>query len=187
MTRIIAGQAGSLRLEVPAAATRPTSDRVREAIFSALEARRALEGARVLDLYAGSGALGFEALSRGGASLVAIDSNRVAFAALQTNRSTMLRALTPQPAITLINKPVQRALNTLDATSRFDLVFIDPPYDLTHAHLRLDLEVLGGFLAENALVVLERGKKSTESDWPDGYDVVAEKSYGDTRVVTLSR
>ena len=93
MTRIIAGQAGSIRLDTPGAITRPTSDRVREAIFSALESRLSLTGTTVLDLYAGSGALGLEALSRGAQTLIASERDRTAFAVLRANTTTVAAAL----------------------------------------------------------------------------------------------
>src|ERR1700710_2660257 len=92
MTRIIGGFAGSLTLEVPRSGTRPTSDMVREAIFSALVARDLIAGARVLDLYAGSGALGLEAASRGAASVTLVDSSAAAAAACRKNAAHILKA-----------------------------------------------------------------------------------------------
>ena len=156
-------------------------------MFSALQARRDLSGARVLDLYAGSGALGFEALSRGAGTLLAIDADRVACAALQHNRTVISAALRHEATITVVCQPVARALAHLTAGQQFDLVFSDPPYELAHEDVLGDLEALRGHLADGALVVVERSAKSPENHWPEGFEVVANKTYGDTRVVTLSR
>ena len=187
MTRIIAGVAGSLRLEVPHQSTRPTSDRVREAIFSALESRMSLIGARVLDLYAGSGALGFEALSRGAASLTAVESHRDACRVLHRNRDTLATALDASVSVDIRCQPVSAALQNLSAEDAFDLVLIDPPYDLDHDELCSNLELLAAHVSDEALVVVERRAQPEPGAWPDGYEVLAEKTYGDTRVVTLSR
>ena len=187
MTRIIAGAAGSLRLSVPDQVTRPTSDRVREAMFSAIEARMSLAGARVLDLYAGSGALGFEALSRGATSLTAVESHRGACRVLRQNAEKVAAALDPSVAIRITCQPVAKALGALSQGDVFDLVLIDPPYDLGHDELCSNLEAVSSHLSEDALVVVERRAQPDPGEWPGGYEVIAEKTYGDTRVVTLSR
>src|ERR1700712_5543394 len=123
MTRIIAGFAGSLTIAVPGFGTRPTSDRVREAIFSALEARDAIQDARVLDLYSGSGALGLEAASRGAAHVTLVD--RLA----ATSRDNALRVLKQAPkdappTVITTGQPVRAFLNS--ALDTWDLVFMDP-------------------------------------------------------------
>ena len=112
MTRIIAGFAGSLRLAVPPSGTRPTSDRVREAIFSALSARDAIEGARVLDLYAGSGALGLEAASRGAAEVMLVEKVKQAAELCRANTAKVLASAPrdARPMIETSSQPVQAFL-----------------------------------------------------------------------------
>ena len=144
MTRVIAGTAGGRTLRTPpGSGTRPTSDRVREAVFSALDARDAVRGARVLDLYAGSGALGLEAASRGAARVVLVESDRRAADVIAGNarelklpgtrvvRSTVAAHLFPDPA----------------PDDPSDLVFVDPPYDLDEAALAAGARPPAGRLA----------------------------------------
>lgn len=186
MTRIIAGFAGSLVLTVPGAGTRPTSDRVREAIFSALQARVALEGAHVVDLYAGSGALGLEAASRGAAHVTLVEQSLAATQACRDNAARVKRNA-PKGSrleITLSGQPVQAFLNS--SLSRWDLVFIDPPYELGEAELLHNLESLVPRLAPEATVVLERSAKSPEPGWPPGLVLDRRKDYGDTTLWWLS-
>lgn len=158
MTRIIAGFAGSLTLAVPRSGTRPTSDRVREAIFSALEARDAIDGASVLDLYAGSGALGLEAASRGAAEIVLVEKARAAADVCRRNADAITRA----------------------AVGTFDLVFIDPPYDLDEAALAHDLALLAPLLSPDAAVVVERSSRSPEPRWPERIAHERRRDYGET-------
>ncbi|HPV79123.1 MAG TPA: RsmD family RNA methyltransferase, partial [Dermatophilaceae bacterium] len=134
MTRIISGLVGGRRLATPAGvSTRPTSDRVREALFSRLEHQEVLQGARVLDLYAGSGALGLEALSRGAARATLIDSDKGAARVARLNA----QALGFGDVVTVRAEPVERALLTGPdlADGRADLAFLDPPYDLVEDRL----------------------------------------------------
>ncbi|MGN6502982.1 MAG: RsmD family RNA methyltransferase, partial [Pseudolysinimonas sp.] len=140
MTRIIGGAAGSLRLDVPKTGTRPTSDRVREAIFSALEVRDRVDGARVLDLYAGSGALGLEALSRGAAQVTLVD--KATGAVMRANTSRVTRSMGATAEVTVIAQPVHAFL--LAARGPYDLVFVDPPYDLPADELQRELAALAG-------------------------------------------
>lgn len=179
VTRIIAGFAGSLTIAVPGFGTRPTSDRVREAIFSALESRDALEGARVLDLYAGSGALGLEAASRGAAHVTLVEKAKDAAAICRRNAATVLkRAPRGSLEVEVSSSPVQAFVGgTLRA---FDLVFLDPPYDLGEAELAHNLEALVPRLAPDAIVMLERSSRSPEPLWPDGLELDRRKDYGDT-------
>jgi 16S rRNA (guanine966-N2)-methyltransferase len=166
VTRIIAGWAGSLRLAVPRFGTRPTSDRVREAIFSALEARDVLEGARVLDLYAGSGALGLEAASRGATHVTLVDRAAAASRVLHENAAVVRRAAPreAQPEVVVSSQPVQSFLGAAHGT--WDVVFLDPPYELAGAELRHNLEALVARLTADAVVVVERSARDRPPEWP---------------------
>lgn len=184
MSRIIAGVAGSLSLKVPQGATRPTSERVREAIFSSLEHRIDFDGIGVLDLYAGSGGLGFEALSRGATTLIAVDHDKKAHQALQLNAATIKKAI-PTP-VTIVTKcqSVSAYLGNPDLLSGIDLVFIDPPYEVSNEEITAMLSTLEAHL-DDALVVVERATKTGTPEWPESATLLTEKTYGDTRVFTL--
>ena len=178
MTRIIAGRARGLRLDVPGSGTRPTSDRVRESLFGALESSDAIVGARVLDLYAGSGALGLEALSRGAASVDLVERSRPAAAIVRRNIGTVARSLADATA-RVHESAVIAFLRR--ATGPFDLVFTDPPYDLDDEAMTADLVALSPLLSEDAVVVIERARRATPPDVASaGLEVFREKSYGDT-------
>ncbi|UYO98433.1 16S rRNA (guanine(966)-N(2))-methyltransferase RsmD [Microbacterium sp. M28] len=177
MTRIIAGQAGGLRLAVPAAGTRPTSDRVRESLFGALESADAFDGARVLDLYAGSGALGLEALSRGAASADLVELSKAAAGVVRRNAQAVSR-MTGRPA-QVHHLGVHAYL--LRATGPYDLVFSDPPYDIDDAAMTADLIALAPLLSDDALVIIERARRSTPPDLgAAGLEQMRSKVYGDT-------
>ena len=185
MTRIIAGFAGSLALAVPKAGTRPTSDRVREAIFSALDARGLVQGARVLDLYAGSGALGLEAASRGAAEVMLVDSSREAAAVSRRNAERVGRAAPgTAPAIRSVAQPVHAVLS--GAVGGWDLVFLDPPYELTGAVLVDDLLLLASRVAPDAVLIVERSARDPEPAWPAGLALDRRTAYGETAVYWLS-
>lgn len=177
MTRIIAGRLGGRRLRVPGEGTRPTSDRVRESVFNILAARSDLDGLWVLDLYAGSGALGLEAISRGAAGATFVDSGRRAAVTIAAN----VRACGVGPNATVHTRTVSAYLAGA-AERRFGLVFSDPPYDLRADRITADLELLRSHLDDDALIVVERSTRSTGEIWPSEYEVVVDKSYGDTRV-----
>ena len=180
MTRIIAGAARGLRLEVPGSGTRPTSDRVRESLFGALESMDAIDGARVLDLYAGSGALGLEALSRGAAAVDLVERSRPAAAVARRNAAVIGRAVGATPA-RVHESAVHPFLGR--AGGPWDLVFSDPPYDLDDVAMTADLVALSPLLTADAVVVIERGKRATAPDArAAGLDVFREKVYGDTAV-----
>ena len=185
MTRIIGGFAGSLRIEVPRFGTRPTSDRVREAIFSALDARDAVRGARVLDLYAGSGALGLEAASRGAAHVTLVDRVYGASKIAKTNTATVLAAAPrgAAPDVVVSSQPVQSFLGGTAGT--WDVVFLDPPYELGGLELIHNLEALVPRLAPDAVVVVERSSRDREPDWPHGLELDRRKDYGDTALYWL--
>jgi 16S rRNA (guanine966-N2)-methyltransferase len=176
MTRIIAGHAGSLALAVPPKGTRPTSDRVREAIFSALEARDALQGATVVDLYAGSGALGLEAASRGAASVTLVEKHPAASAVCKRNAALIQSRLPGSVRLTVAPVSVQSFLAS--TPSSWDVVFFDPPYDLSDEELAENLAALK--LAPGAVILAERGSRSPEPAWPTGVTLDRRKVYGDT-------
>jgi 16S rRNA (guanine966-N2)-methyltransferase len=178
MTRIIAGFAGSIPLAVPGVGTRPTSDRVREAIFSALDARDSIAGARVLDLYAGSGALGLEAASRGAAHVMLVERSKPAAAVCSRNAAAVLKQAPAGVTIEVSAKPVEAFLGSnLDT---WDIVMLDPPYDLGDAELALALELLVPRLSPDAVVLLERSSRTPEPGWPTGLSLDRRKDYGDT-------
>lgn len=179
MTRIIAGAARGLRLEVPDAGTRPTSDRVRESLFGALEASEALTGARVLDLYAGSGALGLEALSRGAASVDLVERARPAVRSLRRNVDAVVKALGGRVEAGVHERTVRGFLE--QASGPFDLVFSDPPYDLDDRAMDADLAALATLLSPEALVVIERGRRAAVPGFAGaGLRMLRERRYGDT-------
>ncbi|GAA1964920.1 16S rRNA (guanine(966)-N(2))-methyltransferase RsmD [Microbacterium deminutum] len=178
MTRIIAGRAGSITLEVPDAGTRPTSDRVRESLFGALESADALRGAAVLDLFAGSGALGLEAVSRGAASADLVEKAPRAASVVQRNASRVAKSLGRDAAILVHRTTVAAFLSA--PRGPFDVVFLDPPYDLADDDLSHALELLVPALSADALVIVERAGRSPEPVWPDGLVAGRSKRYGDT-------
>ncbi len=177
MTRIIAGAAGSLALAVPDAGTRPTSDRVRESLFGALEAADRIAGAAVLDLYAGSGALGLEAVSRGAASVDLVERAPRAAAVAERNARAVGRSV-PAAHVRVHRADVEAFLRS--ASGSYDLVFVDPPYDLGDDTLAAALGRLGLRLAPDALVVIERATRSGAPRLPEGLEVVRDRRYGDT-------
>ena len=185
MTRIISGFAGSLTLTVPTSGTRPTSDRVREAIFSALDARDLVAGARVLDLYAGSGALGLEAASRGATSVTLVDRNPNAVSACRRNAAHIAKAAPRGRSVSIdvSGSPVQAFV----AGSRqfWDIVFLDPPYELGGAEVTHNLEALVPRLDPDAVIVLERGSRDPVPVLPEGLALDRRKDYGDTALYWL--
>jgi 16S rRNA (guanine966-N2)-methyltransferase len=180
VTRIIAGRAGSLTLDVPDSGTRPTSDRVRESLFGALESADALRGAAVLDLYAGSGALGLEAVSRGAASADLVEKAPRAASVVERNASRVAKAIGRDAAIAVHRASAVTFLR--GARGPFDLVFLDPPYDVAEEDLTHALELLVPSLAPDATVILERASRSPEPALPDGLAHARDKRYGDTRL-----
>ena len=180
MTRIIAGHAGALRLGVPKSGTRPTSDRVREALFSSLSAHTQLKSARVLDLYAGSGALGLEAASRGAAFVTLVERDAGAARTLRANVALVHNTLAGRHDATI--EVVQRAVATFLREERrsWDLIFLDPPYELGEEELAEDLRRSAALLNPAGLVVVERSSRSPEPSWPTDLADVREKRYGET-------
>jgi 16S rRNA (guanine966-N2)-methyltransferase len=180
VTRIIAGSARGRRLAVPGAGTRPTADRVREAVFSAVTSSLgSLGGARVLDLYAGSGAIGLEALSRGAAHALLVERDRAALAVLRANVASLGLA-----GAEVLGADVARVVAGAPVGPAYDLVFADPPYELADGDLERVLTDLAahGWLADGALVLVERARRGDTLDWPEGYRVDRDRSYGETVV-----
>ena len=186
MTRIISGFAGSLPLTVPRSGTRPTSDRVREAIFSSLEARDEISGARVLDLYAGSGSLGLEAASRGASTVTLVENGKSAADACRKNAASVLKNA-PRAgglAIEVAVSSVQAFLTGSAAT--WDVVFLDPPYELSNGELVENLDSLVPRLSADAVVLVERSSRDAEPEWPEGLELDKRKNYGDTTLYWVS-
>ena len=180
MTRIVAGEAGGRRLAVPPGdRTRPTSDRTREALFGTLAALVDLDGARVLDLYAGSGAVGLEALSRGAAAALLVDAGARAAATARANAE----ALGLADRVTVRRDRVERVLAAGPAgpADAVDFVFADPPYALPDRELDAALALLAdrGWLAPGAVVVVERASRGAGPTWPDGIRPVTARRYGE--------
>ena len=185
MTRIIGGLAGSIKLNSPAKATRPTSDRIRESIFSRLDARNLLDGARVLDLYAGTGALALEAVSRGASVAWLVERDGKAAAVCVANARLIQKALEKEGAeaeTKVVNKSVSSFLTA--SNGEFDLVFIDPPYEIPNDEVVENITQLR--LSKNATVVVERSSRTDEPTWPSGFSLDDTKDYGDTVVYWLT-
>ncbi len=178
MTRIVAGTAGGRRLAVPPGrGTRPTSDRAREGLFSTVTALLGdLHGTRVLDLYAGSGAVGLEALSRGAAHALLVESDARSARTLRANVEA-----TALPGAEVRHAPVQRTLAAAPAEP-YGLAFADPPYDLPddELHAMFTALIAHDWLEPGALVVVERSTRSAGLAWPRGYEPVRERRYGET-------
>ncbi|MFI1093081.1 16S rRNA (guanine(966)-N(2))-methyltransferase RsmD [Streptomyces sp. NPDC020917] len=178
MTRVIAGAAGGRRLAVPpGTGTRPTSDRAREGLFSTWQSLRGtLEGARVADLYAGSGAVGLEALSRGAAHVLLVEADARAARTVRENAA----------AIGLPGAEVRpgRAEKTAEGPAPaqpYDVLFLDPPYDVPDAELREILLTLvaNHWLTGDALVTVERRTRGGEFGWPQGFEGLRARRYGE--------
>lgn len=174
MTRIVAGAARGRPLAVPPGRdTRPTSDRAREGLFSTLSSLTDVEGARVLDLYAGSGAVGLEALSRGASAAVLVESDVRAAAVIRRNAEAV-----GLPGARVVVDRVERFLGNDAAT--YDIVFMDPPYALGDEIVARVLEAVR--LNEGGVVAVERSARSPEPEWPEGVEGVRERRYGEAVV-----
>ena len=169
--RVIAGEAKGARLKSPSTGTRPMTDRMKEALFSVLGD---VSGLRVLDLFAGSGSLGLEALSRGAASAIFVDSARDAVVSLEQNieatgLSKRSEVIWADVSSTLARPPEHR----------MDLIFVDPPYSTTPQSVQDTLEaiVMGGFLSDEGRIVLHRPQKERQLH-PLGLARTWERDYG---------
>ena len=178
MTRIIAGEARGRRIATPPGrGTRPTADRVREALFSAVGAAAgSLHGLRFLDLYAGSGAVGLEARSRGAGAVTLVEQDRRAAAVIRRNAAGL-----GFPEVEVRVGATLRALRTPPPTP-YDVVFLDPPYDLPDDDVTAVLASLHdhGWLAAGALVVVERSARGGPPVWPAGVEAGRGRTYGET-------
>jgi 16S rRNA (guanine966-N2)-methyltransferase len=175
MTRLISGVAGGRRLKVPPSGVRPTGDRAREALFNSLGTLLDLEGAAVLDLYAGSGALGLEALSRGAGTVVFVESGPRVLPVLKAN-------------LAAVGLPGGRVLAGSVSTvvggappARFDVVLADPPYATPADEVQDVLRALvdGGWLAPGAVLVVERPSRERDWEWPTPLVGLRERRYGE--------
>ena len=181
--RIIAGRAKGRNIDAVASATRPTSDRAREALFSTLASEFGdFDGLNVLDLYAGTGAIALEALSRGASVVHAVEKDEPAAQAIEKNYENIKSAQCPG-MFHLYTMGVNRFLQD-KAQLLYHFVYVDPPYDLD------DLDVIetliqlvsGGFLHPQALIAVERNSRVREISWPDGLEQVREKNYGQATI-----
>jgi 16S rRNA (guanine966-N2)-methyltransferase len=169
MTRLVAGTHRGRRLRVPAGSgTRPTSDRAREGLFSSLQSLLDLDGSRVLDLYAGSGALGLEAVSRGAAEAVLVERDPRALASLRANVAEL--GLAAQVVEADVDAFLARPAEP------FDLALLDPPYEVDVDPV---LGRLGPWLADGAVVVVERASRGRPPGVPDGWEALRDRRYGE--------
>jgi 16S rRNA (guanine966-N2)-methyltransferase len=177
MTRVIAGSAGGRRLTVPpGTGTRPTSDRMREGLFSTWESLHGVAGTRVLDLYGGSGAVGLEALSRGAAHALLVEADAKAARAIKDNIRTL--AL---PGAEFRAGRAEQVIATPVAGEAYDIVFLDPPYAVAHEELGEILLTLrsNGWITGDALVTVERSTRSGAFPWPEGFEALRSRKYGE--------
>ena len=181
--RIIAGRAKGRNIDAVASATRPTSDRAREALFSTLASEFGdFDGLHVLDLYAGTGAIALEALSRGASVVHAVEKDEPAAQAIEKNYEN-IKSAQCSGMFHLYTMGVNRFLQD-KAQLHYHFVYVDPPYDLD------DLDVIetliqlvsGGFLHPQALIAVERNSRVREISWPEGLEQVREKNYGQATI-----
>lgn len=178
MPRVVGGTAAGRRLEAPPGrGTRPTSDRAREGVFNTIDSLLDLDGARVLDLYAGSGALGIEAISRGAIDVVFVDSDAGAAATIRSN----LRAV--DGARTRVRRQTATGyVGALSGAVTFDLVLLDPPYNMTGESVHCLLTRLAPHVESGGVVVLERPSRDPSWEWPEPLVAVRHRRYGEATV-----
>ncbi|WP_334212582.1 16S rRNA (guanine(966)-N(2))-methyltransferase RsmD [Bifidobacterium pseudocatenulatum] len=184
--RVISGRFKGVALTTPKAGTRPTTDRTKEAIFSHLDSWGVLDDARVLDLFAGTGALGIEALSRGARELVAVESSAPAAAliaqtltALKHNRSWELGM-----SARVIKARAEKYAACASAVAPFDVIFIDPPYAFETNDCNQLLADLASreLTSSNTVIILERSTRSEEPTAPENWEITDRRDYGETAV-----
>ncbi|MGE2733891.1 16S rRNA (guanine(966)-N(2))-methyltransferase RsmD [Mycolicibacterium vaccae] len=187
MSRIVAGAFGGRRIAVPqhksGRGTRPTTDRVRESLFNLLSARLNFDGMRVVDLYAGSGALGLEALSRGAASVLFVEADARAAAVIERN----IAALGAEGAV--VRRGTVATVLSAAAARPADLVVADPPYEVPNSEVEAVLAELtdNGWTTAGTVVVVERPAGAAELAWPAHWSVGKSRRYGDTRIELAER
>ncbi|MFE4538392.1 16S rRNA (guanine(966)-N(2))-methyltransferase RsmD [Streptomyces scopuliridis] len=178
MTRVIAGAAGGRRLAVPpGTGTRPTSDRAREGLFSSWESLLGtLDGIRIADLYAGSGAVGLEALSRGAAHALLVEADSRAARTVRANVTTL-----GLPGAEVRTGKAEQIITGPAPDTPYDLVFLDPPYAVTDDDLREILLTLRtrGWLSGDAVATVERSTRGGEFGWPEGFEPLRSRRYGE--------
>ncbi|BFO15648.1 16S rRNA (guanine(966)-N(2))-methyltransferase RsmD [Streptomyces sp. KM77-8] len=179
MTRVIAGKAGGRRLAVPPGqGTRPTSDRAREGLFSTWQSLLGgpLDGERVLDLYAGSGAVGLEALSRGAAHVLLVEADARAARTVRENVKSL-----GLPGAAAVSGKAEQIIRAAPPDEPYDVVFLDPPYTVLDDDLREILLTLrtGGWLSGEALVTVERSTRGGDFGWPPGFEAIRSRRYGE--------
>ena len=180
MNRIISGEARGRKIKVPPEGTRPTSDRAREGLFSSLQVRFGFVDMNVLDLFAGSGALGLEAASRGAAEVVLVENNPEAVRVIEYNAGVV-----GHPNVTI--EPVKASTYLARAPrNHFDIVLADPPYELADEAVAEMVEALKPTLHNGAVVVVERHRESPETAWPEAFTPTGQKlkkrTYGIARM-----
>lgn len=169
MTRIIAGNARGRTIKVPPEGTRPTTDRAREGLFSSLQVRFGFEGERVLDLFAGSGALGLEAASRGADEVTLVDNNHKAVEICTANAKVV-----GHPNVRVVEAKASTFISGAPK-GHYTMVLADPPYDLSDEAAAELVQALIPLLAKDAVVVMERHSDSPETDWPAGFEPTGQK------------
>lgn len=176
MTRVIAGTAKGRVLKVPKTGTRPTSSKMREALFSKLESWGVVQGAHVLDLFAGSGALAIEALSRGAASASLVEISRQSARIVKDN--LQLCGMNARVSV----------MDAAKFTSNkvFDLVFLDPPYDWPESQWQLVFDHLLGMVSSDAVIVAERSRRSEVLSLPDGLEIEQSRTFGDSTLYFIA-
>jgi 16S rRNA (guanine966-N2)-methyltransferase len=206
--RIISGRLKGMNITVPKTGTRPTTDRVKEAMFSHLENDGLIEGASVLDLFAGSGALGFEAVSRGARSLTLVDISAPAVGFLKKNVAELQKILRSQVEVRVVKQKAQTfaaalvetnsegrervdnagRMHEVDSAS-YSLIFLDPPYEYSVADFDLLLSTLASSQAvtNDCVIVCERSSRTPQPTAPDGWQFAETKTYGETWLGYLER
>lgn len=185
--RIIGGVAKARPLAEVADATRPTSDRAREAIFSTLTSEFGeFTGLNFLDLFAGSGAIGLEALSRGALLVHAVEKDFSAQRTITAN-DEIVSAAKPAGKFTLFSMSAENFASD-HSLIKYEIIYIDPPYDYSNEDLEELLKKLhqGDFLSDDALIAVERTSRSKEPNWPIGYELSRTKNYGQAKIFYLN-
>ncbi|WP_018142576.1 16S rRNA (guanine(966)-N(2))-methyltransferase RsmD [Alloscardovia criceti] len=195
--RIIAGRFKGQTIYTPknAATTRPTTDRAKEAIFSHLEATGVLEGARVVDIYAGTGALGFEALSRGASSVVFVEAQpHIAQLIAKTAQnlhgadvSALSVRVVRSKAEKFTERMAQRDMVQRSTRDAFDLVFFDPPYAVSTDAVNEQIRQISTVMSPEGIIMVERSIRSEDIEAPDAWQIYLKKDYGETTVFYLEQ